>query len=79
MGKAGILGELEQLILLAILRLDGETYAVPILEEPAEGAGEGRMEGGLVLGEPLGDGAEGGVRRERVVGGEHHDVGVSLA
>jgi DNA-binding PadR family transcriptional regulator len=33
MGKAGLLGELEQLILLAILRLDGEAYAVPILEE----------------------------------------------
>ena len=33
MGKAGILGELEQLVLLAILRLDGRAYAVPILEE----------------------------------------------
>jgi DNA-binding PadR family transcriptional regulator len=32
-GKAGILGELEQLVLLAIVRLDGEAYAVPILEE----------------------------------------------
>ena len=33
MGRAGLLGELEQLILLAILRLDGKAYAVPILEE----------------------------------------------
>lgn len=33
MGKAGILGELEQLVLLAILRLDGQAYAMPILEE----------------------------------------------
>ena len=33
MGKTGILGELEQLILLAILRLDGKAYAVPILDE----------------------------------------------
>jgi len=33
MGKAGLLGELEQLILLAILRLDGKAYAVPILDE----------------------------------------------
>ena len=33
MGKAGLLGELEQLLLLGILRLDGRAYAVPILEE----------------------------------------------
>jgi DNA-binding PadR family transcriptional regulator len=33
MGKAGLLGELEQLILLATLRLDGKAYAVSILAE----------------------------------------------
>jgi DNA-binding PadR family transcriptional regulator len=33
MGKAGLLGELEQLVLLATLRLDGKAYAVPILDE----------------------------------------------
>lgn len=33
MPKSGLMGELEQLIMVAILRLDGQTYAVPILEE----------------------------------------------
>jgi len=33
MGKAGLLGELEQIILLAVLRLEDRTYAVPILQE----------------------------------------------
>ncbi len=33
MGKAGLLGELEQLLLLAVLRLNGNSYAVPILDE----------------------------------------------
>lgn len=33
MGKAGLVGELEQLVMLATLRLDGAAYAVPILDE----------------------------------------------
>ncbi len=33
MGKSGLLGELEQLILLAVLHRDGKAYAVSILED----------------------------------------------
>jgi PadR family transcriptional regulator PadR len=33
LGKRGLLGELEQLVLLAVLRLGEQAYAVPILEE----------------------------------------------
>lgn len=33
------LGEFEQLVLLAVLRLDGEAYGVPILEEIRERTG----------------------------------------
>ena len=42
------LGEFEQLVLLAIMHLDGEVYGVPIVDEIERRTGrDGRARGGL--------------------------------
>ncbi len=48
-GDAARLGEVEQLVLLAVLRLDGEGYAVPIRELIARAAGVDLSRGSIYI------------------------------
>jgi PadR family transcriptional regulator PadR len=49
MGKTTLLGEVEQLVLLAVLRLDGRAYAVPIRELIQKDAGVSLLRGSIYV------------------------------
>jgi DNA-binding PadR family transcriptional regulator len=49
MGKVSNLGEFEQVVLLAVLRLGDEAYAVPILEEIAHHTGRAVSRGSVYV------------------------------